>query len=113
MHRTSEGFAVLGYGFKLDILPNVCTFSTLLNGLVLEDRVLKAERLFKTLIKEGMCEPDAIMYTTMIKGLCKFSNNDTAIALLKLMEGRGCKPDVFTYSTIIDSLFKDKWSMML
>ncbi|CAH1412615.1 unnamed protein product [Lactuca virosa] len=108
MHRTNEGFAVLGYGFKHNILPNVCTFSTLLNGLVLEDRVLKAERLFKKLIKEALCEPNAIMYSIMIKGLCKSGNNDTAIALLKLMDEKGCKPNVVTYNTIIDSLCKDK-----
>ncbi|CAI9277485.1 unnamed protein product [Lactuca saligna] len=84
MHCTNEGFAVLGYGFKHNILPNVCTFSTLLNGLVLEDRFSKP------------------------KGLCKSGNNDTAIALLKLMDEKGCKPNVVTYNTIIDSLCKDK-----
>nr|KAJ0215052.1 hypothetical protein LSAT_V11C300146570 [Lactuca sativa] len=108
MHHTSEGFAVLGYGFKRDISPDVCTFSALLNGLILEDSVLKAERLFKKLIKEELCEPDTIMYTTMIKGLCKFGNNDTAIALLKLMDRSGCKRNVVTYNTIIDSLCKDQ-----
>ncbi|KAL7608846.1 hypothetical protein Lser_V15G13647 [Lactuca serriola] len=108
MHRTSEGFAVFGYGFRRAILPDVCTFNTLLNGLVLEDRILNEEKLFKKLIKEGVCEPNAIMYNTTIKGLCRFGNNDTNVALLKLMEGRGCKPNVVTYSIIIDSLFKDK-----
>ncbi|KAJ9556768.1 hypothetical protein OSB04_011382 [Centaurea solstitialis] len=73
-----------------------------------EDRVFEAERLFKKLIKERLCEPDVSTYTTMIKGLCKFGINDTAIALLRLMDERGCKLDVMTYSTIIDSLCKNK-----
>ncbi|KAJ9556681.1 hypothetical protein OSB04_011295 [Centaurea solstitialis] len=108
MSCTREGFAIVGYGFKHGVLPNVITFNTLLNGLVLEDRVFEAERLFKKLIKERLCEPDVSTYTTMIKGLCKFGINDTAIALLILMDERGCKPDVMTYSTIIDSLCKNK-----
>ncbi|PWA73578.1 tetratricopeptide-like helical domain-containing protein [Artemisia annua] len=48
------------------------------------------------------------MYSTMIKGLCKVSNNVIAVALLRLMDERGCKPDVVVYNTIIDSLCKDK-----
>nr|KAJ0216381.1 hypothetical protein LSAT_V11C300146250 [Lactuca sativa] len=108
MYHTNEGFAVLGYGFKRAVLPNVYTFNTLLNGLILEDRVPNAEMLFKKLIKEELCEPNTIMYNAMIKGLSKYDNNDTAIALLKRMDEKGCKPDVFTYSTIIDSLCKDK-----
>ncbi|CAI9277465.1 unnamed protein product [Lactuca saligna] len=90
MYHTNEGFAVLGYGFKRAVLPNVYTFNTLLNGLVLEDRVPKAEILFKKLIKEELCEPNKIMYNTMIKGLSKFGNNDKAIALLKRMDQKGC-----------------------
>ncbi|KVH91263.1 Pentatricopeptide repeat-containing protein [Cynara cardunculus var. scolymus] len=49
-----------------------------------------------------------VMYNTMIKGLCKFGNNDTPIALLRLMNERGCKHDVMTHNTVIDSLCKEK-----
>ncbi|KAJ9556822.1 hypothetical protein OSB04_011436 [Centaurea solstitialis] len=108
MSCTSEGFAVVAYGFRRGVDPDVYTFSTLLNGLILEDRILEAERLFKKLIKGKLCEPNVVMYTTMIKGLCKVGINDTAIGLLRLMDEKGCKPDVMTYSTIIDSLCKDK-----
>ncbi|KAJ9556988.1 hypothetical protein OSB04_011602 [Centaurea solstitialis] len=108
MSCTIQGFAIVGYGFKRGVVPNVITFNTLLNGFILEDRILEAERLFKQLIKGKLCEPDVVMCNTMIKGLCKFGINDTAIALLRLMGERGCKPDVITYSTIIDSLCKDE-----
>ncbi|KAJ9556687.1 hypothetical protein OSB04_011301 [Centaurea solstitialis] len=108
MSCTRDGFAVVAYGFRRGFVPDVYIFSTLLNGLVLEDRILEAERLFKKLIKGKLCEPDVVMYSTMIKGLCKVGINDTAIGLLRLMDERGCKPDVMTYSTIIDSLCKDK-----
>ncbi|KAJ0716900.1 putative tetratricopeptide-like helical domain superfamily [Helianthus annuus] len=108
MSRTNDGFALLGCCFRRALVPNVLTFSTLLDGLIREDRIIEAERLFKKLIKQKLCEPDVVMYSTMIKGLCKFGNNDIAIGLLRLMDERGCKPNVVVYSTIIDSLCKDK-----
>ncbi|KAJ9535491.1 hypothetical protein OSB04_un001378, partial [Centaurea solstitialis] len=75
---TTEGFAIVAYGFKRGVIPDVCTFSTLLNGFILEDRVHEAERLFKKLIKWKLCIPNVVMYNTMIKGLCKFGINHTA-----------------------------------
>ncbi|KAJ0716928.1 putative tetratricopeptide-like helical domain superfamily [Helianthus annuus] len=108
MSRTNDGFALLASCFRRAVVPNAFVFSTLLDGLVLEDRIIEAERLFKKLIKQKLCEPDVVMYSTMIKGLCKFGNNDIAIGLLRLMDERGCKPNVVVYSTIIDSLCKDK-----
>ncbi|KAJ9557440.1 hypothetical protein OSB04_012054 [Centaurea solstitialis] len=95
-------------GVPVDVYTTAIVINTLLNGLILEDRILEAERLFKKLIKGKLCEPDVVMYSTMIKGLCKVGLNDTAIALLRLMNERGCKPNVMTYNTIIDSLCKDK-----
>ncbi|KAM0069556.1 putative tetratricopeptide-like helical domain superfamily [Helianthus debilis subsp. tardiflorus] len=108
MSRTNDGFALLGCCFRRAVVPDVCTFNTLLDGLIREDRIVQAERLFKKLIKHKLCEPDVVMYSTMIKGLCKFGNNDIAIGLLRLMDERGCKPDIYAYNTIIDSLCKDK-----
>ncbi|MFS7928010.1 putative tetratricopeptide-like helical domain superfamily [Helianthus anomalus] len=108
MSRTNDGFALLASCFRRAVVPNVYIFSTLLDGLVIEDRILEAEIFFKKLIKQRLCEPDVVMYSTMIKGLCKVGNNDNAIGLLRLMEERGCKPNVVVYSTIVDSLCKDK-----
>ncbi|KAF5816441.1 putative tetratricopeptide-like helical domain superfamily [Helianthus annuus] len=108
LNRTNDGFAVLGSCFRRAIPPNVYIYSALLDGLVLEDKILEAEMLFKKLVKQKLCEPNVVMYSTMIKGLCKFGNNVTAVALLRLMEQKNCKPSIVTYSTIIDSLCKDK-----
>ncbi|KAJ0482025.1 putative tetratricopeptide-like helical domain superfamily [Helianthus annuus] len=108
LNRTKDGFAVLGCCFRRAIAPDVYIFSALLDGLVLEDKILEAEMLFKKLVKQKLCEPNVVMYSTMIKGLCKFSNNLTAVALLRLMEQTKCKPNIVTYNTIIDSLCKDK-----
>nr|XP_043628032.1 pentatricopeptide repeat-containing protein At1g62670, mitochondrial-like isoform X2 [Erigeron canadensis] len=108
LSRTNDGFALLGFCFRRSIVPNVFIFSTLLDGLILEDRILEAERFFKKLIKQKLCEPNVVMYSTMIKGLCKIGNNAIAISLLRLMDERGCKPNLVVYSTIIDSLCKDQ-----
>ncbi|KAJ0769880.1 putative tetratricopeptide-like helical domain superfamily [Helianthus annuus] len=86
LYRTKDGFALLGCCFRRAIAPNQFIYSALLDGLVLEDRILEAEMLFKKLIKQKLCEPDVVTYNTMIKGLCKFGNNVTALALLRLME---------------------------
>ncbi|CAH1412295.1 unnamed protein product [Lactuca virosa] len=104
--KVNDGFGVLCIGLKLGIVPDRFTFSTLLDGLIRADRVREAELFFKKLIKEEVCQPDTAMYNTMIKGLCKASQNSIAIGLLRLMEERGCRPNVITYSTLIDSLFK-------
>lgn len=45
---------------------------------------------------------------TMIKGLCKVSQNSIAIGLLRMMEERGCRPNAIKYNTLIDSLFNDE-----
>ncbi|KAI3756659.1 hypothetical protein L1987_56481 [Smallanthus sonchifolius] len=74
LYRTNDGFAVLGCCFRRAIAPDVFTFSIILNGLVLEDKILEAEKLFKKLIKQKLCEPNVVMYSIMIKGLCKFGN---------------------------------------
>nr|GEU38896.1 pentatricopeptide repeat-containing protein At1g63330-like [Tanacetum cinerariifolium] len=108
LHRTNDSFMVLGFCFRRGISPDLFTFNTLLNGLVGEERVLGAEIFFKKLIKDKLCEPDVVMYNTMIKGLCKIGNNIIARQLLRLMDERGCKPDVVTYNNIIDSLCKDQ-----
>ncbi|GJS86293.1 tetratricopeptide-like helical domain-containing protein [Tanacetum coccineum] len=108
LYRTNEAFAVFGWNFKRGIIPDVVTFNTLLNGLVLEHKILEAEIFFKKLIKDKLCEPNVVMYSTMIKGLCKIGNNIIAIQLLRLMDEKGYKPNVVTYNTVIDSLCKDK-----
>ncbi|KAF5816448.1 putative tetratricopeptide-like helical domain superfamily [Helianthus annuus] len=104
LYRTKDGFALLGCCFRRAIPPNVYIFSALLDGLVLEDRILEAEILFKKLIKQNLCEPSVVTYNTMIKGLCKFGYNVTAVALLRLMEQKNCQPSIVTALHIAPSL---------
>ncbi|KAL8210790.1 hypothetical protein R6Q57_005227 [Mikania cordata] len=84
------------------------TYSTLINGLVLADRVFEAIELFKKLLSDRFCEPDQIMFGTIINGLCKVGHTSKALELLSFMESGSCKPCVQQYNAVIDSLCKDK-----
>nr|GEV77569.1 hypothetical protein [Tanacetum cinerariifolium] len=108
LYRSNDAFAVLGSCFKGNIVPHTAIFNTLLNGLVVESRILEAERFFAKEITNKLCEPNVIMYSTMIEGHCKTHDYVAANDLLKLMDGSGCKPDVVAYNTIIDSMCKHK-----
>ncbi|KAJ9557444.1 hypothetical protein OSB04_012058 [Centaurea solstitialis] len=46
-------FVMVAYCFRRGVVPDVYTFSTLLNGLILEERILEAKRLFKKLTKRN------------------------------------------------------------
>lgn len=55
---------------------NVVTFNTLLKGLFAENKVKDAIELFKTLVRENICEPDEVMYATVINGLSKMGHTE-------------------------------------
>ncbi|XP_071705380.1 pentatricopeptide repeat-containing protein DOT4, chloroplastic-like [Rutidosis leptorrhynchoides] len=122
LQQTKLSFTVLGCCFKLGIVPtDVSLYNMILDRFISQDRTHEAERLFKNMFifnninKNNdesadqllLCELDIVTYNTMLKGLCKVGNNFTAIALLRLMDGRGCKPDIVSYNTVIDGLCRD------
>ena len=93
--------------FKLGYAPDVTTFTTLINGFILDDNIDKAVELFTKLIKYGDFKPNEVTYATIIKGLCKIGNTTMAIRLPRSMQKWNYKPDIVMYNTIIDSLCKD------
>ncbi|KAL3653996.1 hypothetical protein CASFOL_003677 [Castilleja foliolosa] len=93
-NRVDYGFSILGWFFKRGCVPNVFSFSTLLKGLFRENRINEAQGLFRKMVKEELCELNAVTYGTVIDGLCKAGNTPMAIEMLRVMEnGRSCKPD--------------------
>lgn len=108
MYRVDLGFSIFGGFFKRGFLPNVTTFTTLLKGLFREDRIEEAQKLFKKIIRENLCEPNEVMYGTVIDGLCKIGNTGAAIDLLRVMERGKCRADNVVYNSIIDGLCKNK-----
>ncbi|KAJ0906266.1 putative tetratricopeptide-like helical domain superfamily [Helianthus annuus] len=108
LNQVPYGFALLATLFKQGYSPNQATYNTLINGLVLADRVFEAVELFKKLLREKVCEPNQVMYGTVINGLCKVGHTSKALELLRFMESGSCKPGVAQYSAVIDSLCKDR-----
>ncbi|KAL0456630.1 UNVERIFIED_CONTAM: putative pentatricopeptide repeat-containing protein, mitochondrial [Sesamum latifolium] len=86
LNRVDFGFAILSSFFKLGYEPNVTTFTTLIKGLFLADKVVEAEKLFQKLLTLKLCEPDEVMILTVINGLCKAGHTLTAYDLLGLFE---------------------------
>ncbi|KAL0377018.1 UNVERIFIED_CONTAM: hypothetical protein Scaly_0819400 [Sesamum calycinum] len=107
-NKLDFGFAILGSFFKRGYEPNVTTFTTLIKGLFLDDKVIEAEKLFKKLLALKLCEPNEVMILTVINGLCKAGHTLTAYDLLGLFEKTSFKPDLYSYNTVIDSLCKDR-----
>ncbi|KAL0456602.1 UNVERIFIED_CONTAM: putative pentatricopeptide repeat-containing protein, mitochondrial [Sesamum latifolium] len=108
LNRVDFGFAILGSFFKRGYEPNVTTFTTLIKGLFLDDKLIEAEKLFKKLLTLKMCETDEVTILTVINGLCKAGHTLTAYDLLGLFEKTSFKPNVYSYNTVIDSLCKDR-----
>ncbi|KAK2967935.1 hypothetical protein RJ640_010545 [Escallonia rubra] len=136
LNAVNCGFAILGSFFRRGILPNVATFSTLLKGLVLEDRVPEAVELFLKLMRKRVCEPNEVMYGTidrvvddaltlfsemiekcvlpnvitynsLVHGLCNNGRLDEAIRLLREMGIRKISPTAHTFTTVVDALCKE------
>ncbi|KAL0456565.1 UNVERIFIED_CONTAM: putative pentatricopeptide repeat-containing protein, mitochondrial [Sesamum latifolium] len=108
LNRVDFGFAILGSFFKCGYEVDVTTFTTLIKGFFLDDKVVEAEKLFKKLLTLKLCEPNEVTILTVINGLCKAGHTLTAYDLLGLFEKTSCKPDVYSYTKVIDSLCKDR-----
>ncbi|KAL0413957.1 UNVERIFIED_CONTAM: putative pentatricopeptide repeat-containing protein, mitochondrial [Sesamum radiatum] len=108
LNRVDFGFAILGSFFKRGYEPNVTTFTTLIKGLFLDDKVIEAEKLFKKLLALRLCEPNEVMVLTVINGLCKTGHTLNAYDLLGLFEKTTGKPNLYAYTTVIDSLCKGR-----
>ncbi|KAL0376950.1 UNVERIFIED_CONTAM: hypothetical protein Scaly_0812600 [Sesamum calycinum] len=106
LNRVDFGFAVLGTFFKRGCEPNVTTFTFLIKGLFLVGEIAEAEKLFKKVLSEKLCEPDEIMYVIVLNGLSKAGHILAARDLLGHFENLSCKPNVHVYSAVIDGLCK-------
>nr|XP_027072896.1 pentatricopeptide repeat-containing protein At1g62670, mitochondrial-like isoform X2 [Coffea arabica] len=108
LNRIDCSFSVLGSFIKRGYAPNVVTFTTLVRGLFRARMIHEALELLEWIICVKLCEPNGVLYGTIIDGLCKEGNTSAAIQVLRIMEKGKCKPDTIMYSTIIDSLCKHK-----
>ncbi|KAL8096584.1 hypothetical protein AgCh_037518 [Apium graveolens] len=108
LNRLDYAFSLLGGSIKRGFVPDVVTYSTLIKGLLSQDRPVEAEHMFKKLILFNEVQPNVVTYSIIIDGLCKTSNTLMAVKLFRNMGKKGCIPDTVTYSTLIDALCKDR-----
>nr|GLL49850.1 pentatricopeptide repeat-containing protein At1g62914, mitochondrial-like [Ipomoea trifida] len=99
--RVDCGFCLLGVVFKCGFEFNVVTFTTLIKGLFLDNKIVEAIGLFKKLVRENVYKVDQITYGTVINGLCKAGHTQNALDLLIVMQKEGPKPDTIAYNTIM------------
>ncbi|KAM3309395.1 hypothetical protein P3S67_011139 [Capsicum chacoense] len=67
MHRVDCAFSLLPIHLKSGIPLDVVTFNTLIRRLFAQNAV----ELFKKVVRENICEPDQVMYRTVMNGLSK------------------------------------------
>ncbi|CAL5413546.1 unnamed protein product [Camellia sinensis] len=102
LNRVHFGFSILGTLFKCGYTPNVYILSTLINGLILEDKTPEAVELFKKLMRNrcmepllmGFAERGTLSGLMIIDGLCKDRMADDALKLFFKMKEEGIRPDV-------------------
>uniref|UniRef100_A0A1U7VPB6 Pentatricopeptide repeat-containing protein At1g12700, mitochondrial n=2 Tax=Nicotiana sylvestris TaxID=4096 RepID=A0A1U7VPB6_NICSY len=108
MHRVDCAFLVLAIYLKKGIPFDVVTFTTLIRGIFAENKVKDVVDLFKKLVREKICEPNEVIYATVMNRLSKRDHTEKTVSLLRLMEQGSTKPDIFNYNIVIDSLCKDR-----
>ncbi|XP_028114898.1 pentatricopeptide repeat-containing protein At1g63400-like [Camellia sinensis] len=108
LNRVDFGLSLLGTLFKRSYTPDVTTFTTPINGLILQDKTPQAVKLVKKLMRTREIEPNVVMYGTIVNGLCRTGNTFRAVSLLRIMEEGSYEPNTVVYTMIIDNLCKDR-----
>ncbi|KAF5175646.1 Pentatricopeptide repeat-containing protein [Thalictrum thalictroides] len=73
--------------------PDSVTFTALLNEIFMKGKPTQALKLFNTVFNNGYSFSNHITFGIMINGLCKATNTDTALSLVRDLEKRDLKPD--------------------
>ncbi|KAH0664067.1 hypothetical protein KY284_028998 [Solanum tuberosum] len=90
-----------------DVVPDVITYNTILNGLCklrTSDDVMET---FKVMVEKG-CVPNIITYNILIESLCKSRKLMKALELLEDIESRGLIPDTVSFGTLINGFCENE-----
>lgn len=101
LNMISYGFLMLGVMIKRGFMPNAVTYTVLIKGL---DSPVEAWGLFRKLIRLNEIEPDVVIYTTIIDGLCKRKLVNHALDVFIDMRNDGIDGSVVTYNLLIQGL---------
>ncbi|KAJ6920603.1 hypothetical protein NC651_014250 [Populus alba x Populus x berolinensis] len=74
--RASDGLLVFGRVFR----PNAVTFSSMIKGLCVDDKIGEAVGLFKKMVNKGR-KRNVVSYNSLINGYCKNRKVDEAMRL--------------------------------
>jgi len=80
--------------------PNIVTYSTIIKGYCLENRLDKAMELLHEMKQSSRYRPDEITYNTLIDGCARFGHYERGMALLAEMQEQGVRPSNFTLSVL-------------
>ncbi|XP_057784823.1 pentatricopeptide repeat-containing protein At1g77360, mitochondrial-like [Salvia miltiorrhiza] len=87
---------------KKGVSPNSRTYNILINALIGRGETDEAFKVFRKLSK--VCEPDADMYTMMIKMFCERDELEVAHKVWRYMERKLFAPSLHTFSALINGL---------
>ncbi|PPS14082.1 hypothetical protein GOBAR_AA06497 [Gossypium barbadense] len=91
---------------KLEILPDVITYSILIKGLCIVGKVEEGSFLLQKMNKDGVLA-NSVTYNSLINGYCKVGNMEKAnLDICSQMNEYGVEPNVITFSTLIDGYCK-------
>ncbi|VAI49507.1 unnamed protein product [Triticum turgidum subsp. durum] len=79
--------------------PNIAFFSSVMDGICKEGRVMDAHDIFHLVTDIGL-KPNIITFNTLIDGHCLVGEMEKAFGVLDSMVSAGIEADVFTYNTL-------------
>ncbi|KAE9447434.1 hypothetical protein C3L33_20668, partial [Rhododendron williamsianum] len=86
-----------------ECMPDLITYSTVINGLCNAGRLDEAKRKFAEMTERNLY-PDSIVYDTFIHSFCKIGKVSSAFRVLKDMERKGFNKSLQTYNSLIVGL---------
>lgn len=90
------------------LVPDVCTYNSVIRVLVIGGRVADALVVFDEMKLAGI-HPDVFTYRAVVDGCCKSFRMDDALRMFQEMRGgTWLKGDVVVYNSLLDGLFKAK-----
>ncbi|GAU35470.1 hypothetical protein TSUD_384250 [Trifolium subterraneum] len=88
-------------------VPNLQTYSILLNGWCKVRNLLEAGRVWNEMIDKGFM-PDIVAHNIMLEGLLRCQKKSDGIKLFEVMKAKGPFPNVRSYTILIQDLCKQK-----
>lgn len=88
-------------------VPNLQTYTILLNGWCRVRNLLEAGRVWNEMIDKGF-NPDIVAHNIMLEGLLRCQKKSDGIKLFEVMKAKGPLPNVRSYTILIQDLCKQK-----